>query len=148
MRQFLLALGGAALFALFLFACTKYVTEPGDTVYVNGQCCGCTACPTPCPSPSPTVSPDPSPDPSPKPSPKPSPDPSPTPTPGPSPDPGVYFCHVSNKGGDHDVNVQEQQMYGDPVPTGHVRHMTDPTYCPPDYLGDCDGRSAKVSCPR
>jgi hypothetical protein len=113
----------------------------------------CTA-PTPAPSPEPSPNPKPTPTPGPTPTPAPIPTPSPTPTPTPPPPPPpppvekVAFCHVSNKGapgGDH--NVQEQQMFADGViPPGHVAHFTDPKFCPLDYVGYCDGRSAKVVC--
>jgi hypothetical protein len=47
---------------------------------------------------------------------------------------GLPLCHVSNKGGDADWNLQESQKKYSP---GHDGHFGN---CPPDYWGTCDGR--------
>lgn len=82
------------------------------------------------PNPEPTPTPTPNPSPSPSPSPRPSPSPSPEPTPPPPPQP-VGLCHVSNKGGDHDINlVVEYKTHGE----GHEKHLDPSKYCPTDWL--------------
>jgi hypothetical protein len=48
--------------------------------------------------------------------------------------PALQICHVSNKGGDRDWNIQENQKKYTP---GHEHHLNA---CPPDYFGTCDGR--------
>jgi hypothetical protein len=111
-----------------------------------------TPTPLPTPQPSPQPSPEPSPQPSPKPTPTPWPTPEPTPLPTPQPTPTpepekTPFCHVSNKGKDGNHNIQEEQMFGHPdIPPGHIKHFNIEKFCPPDYLGYCDGRSKAVEC--
>jgi hypothetical protein len=127
--------------------CTKNITNPTEIVEVCcDTACTCTQeCPAegPCP-PCPEPSPEPTPSPSPRPTPSPSPSPEPTPTP-PPPTP-VYWCHVSNKGAPGGaVNIQEQNRLG-VVPPGHLKHMNDSKFCPPDYYGRCDGRSSEAAC--
>lgn len=47
------------------------------------------------------------------------------------------LCHVSNKGSDGNWNIKEQQKKFSP---GHGNHLDPDVFCPPDYLGICDGR--------
>ena len=50
---------------------------------------------------------------------------------------GLPLCHVSNKGQDGNWNLQESQKKFTP---GHELHLDPNLFCPPDYLGTCDGR--------
>jgi hypothetical protein len=47
------------------------------------------------------------------------------------------LCHVSNKGGDGDWNIQESQKKFSP---GHEGHLDKSKFCPPDYFGTCSGK--------
>lgn len=53
------------------------------------------------------------------------------------PEPDALVCHVSNKGKDGNWNLQEQTVKLTP---GHTEHLDASKFCPPDYLGECDGR--------
>lgn len=65
--------------------------------------------------------------------------PEPPPAPPDPPPEDEYICHVSNKGKDKkDWNLQEQTVKATP---GHVKHLNTDKFCPPDYWGECDGRS-------
>lgn len=53
---------------------------------------------------------------------------------------GKAVCHVSNKGGDGDWNLQESQKRMTP---GHEKHLNPDEFCPPDYLGACYNKYAQ-----
>jgi hypothetical protein len=54
------------------------------------------------------------------------------------------ICHVSNKKDPSgDWNIIETPKKFSP---GHLKHMDPDKWCPPDYWGDCDGRSLGVDC--
>ena len=129
----------AALAVLLLApACTKTITEPGETVYVNGVCCGCVACPVACPAPAPSPSPTVEPTPNPKPTPTPAPTPTPNPTPTPTPPVEQGICHVSNKGNDpKNWNLQVSFKRGG---EGHEAHLDCAKFFPPDF------RSTEADC--
>jgi surface-anchored protein len=56
----------------------------------------------------------------------------------------VVWCHVSSK---KNGGINESTMSNNThIPPGHCMHFDPTKWCPPDYLGECDGRSFTYQC--
>jgi hypothetical protein len=56
----------------------------------------------------------------------------------------VTWCHVSSK---RNGGINEETMnHNIQIPPGHCMHFDPTKWCPPDYLGECDGRSFTYQC--